>query len=207
MKTGETIIIGGIGQQEMQISNPTVNPHHARLTKIADDRYVIEDMDSTTGVFVFGLRVKRKTVKADTPIVLGSFKTNVRQLMDNSVTDLGAMWNNYDKEKQKWDRYGQLVNMIRILPTAIIIPALAMFTDIKNSPVMPMVIIAAVLVISFVISDKVSKNKSDRMAELNAQMQRDYVCPHCHQFLGFTPYKTLKSHIYCPHANCGVKLP
>ena len=75
-----------------------------------------ESSNSSTGVFVFGLRFKRKRIKLDTPIFLGKHKTSVRLLMkDASEINLGSIWSKYEDEKKKWDRYTNLVNSIRML--------------------------------------------------------------------------------------------
>ena len=72
METGDEIIIGRMGQQPMLIADATVDPQHALLRKTAQGVYQIEDRDSTKGIFVFGMRIKRKTIKEDTPILLVS---------------------------------------------------------------------------------------------------------------------------------------
>ena len=81
MEIGEEIIIGRLGQQPMHIADPSVDPQHATLRRTGEDTYQIEDRDSQKGVQVFGFRVKRKTIKAETPLFLGSYKTSVRQLL------------------------------------------------------------------------------------------------------------------------------
>ena len=105
MEIGQTITIGRMGQQPMHIADTSVDPQHAKLTRTGTDTYQIEDLDSTRGTFVFGMRIKRKTVKTDTPFFLGQHKTSVRQLLtDLSTIDLGQIWANYENEKKKWDR-------------------------------------------------------------------------------------------------------
>ena len=104
MEIGQTITIGRMGQQPMHIADTSVDPQHAKLTRTGTDTYQIEDLDSTRGTFVFGMRIKRKTVKTDTPFFLGQHKTSVRQLLtDLSTIDLGQIWANYENEKKKWD--------------------------------------------------------------------------------------------------------
>ena len=66
-------------------------------------------------------------------------------------------------------------------------------------------VLIGVMVISMIAGEKVLAKKNLRMAELNTKMQAEYACPHCHRFIGFTPYSILKQNRYCPH--CGVPLP
>ena len=202
MEIGETLVIGRMGQQPMHIADTTVDPQHARLRRTGKDTYQIEDKGSTRGTTVFGMRIVRKTVKADTPIFLGSYKTTVRQLLtDRSRIDLQEIWDDYDHQKRKWDRYSMMVNSIRMLT-----PILTMLlTQIVGQNIMVSVgVLVVVMAVAIVAGEKVLEKRNLAMAALNAQMQQDYVCPHCHKFLGLTPYEILKTRHYCPQ--CGVPL-
>lgn len=203
MEIGEELIIGRLGQQPMHIADPSVDPQHATLRRTGEDTYQIEDRNSQKGVQVFGFRVKRKTIKAETPLFLGSYKTSVRQLLQDATDiDLNEVWNLYDKEKRRWDRYTLWVNSIRMLS-----PVLTMLLTqwVGQNWVVSGTVLVGVLVISMIAGEKVLAKKNLRMAELNTKMQAEYVCPHCHRFIGFTPYFILKQNRYCPH--CGVPLP
>ncbi len=202
MNINEKITIGRLGQQPMHIAEQSVDPQHAILTKTDYDTYVIEDNDSQKGVFVFGIRIKRKTIKEDTPIFLGTYKTTVKQLLrDPDAINLAQIWSDYESEKRKWDRYSTMVNSIRMLT-----PILTMLVAqvIGQSIVVSCVVLVVVMVVAMVAGEMVLKKKNMAMADLNAKMQIDYQCPHCHKFLGFTPYSILKSKLYCPH--CGVPI-
>lgn len=173
--------------------------------------YQIEDMGSTKGIFVFGMRIKRKTIKAGTPILLGAFKTSVQQLLQDAYSiDLQTVWDAYEKEKRVWDRKAMFVNYLRIIPS-ILTMLLAMFLgqDMENSTRMGITVglTIFVLIVSMVASEKLMAKKNLRMAELNAEMQTKYVCPHCNRFLSFTPYQILKKNKYCPNPNCNCPLP
>lgn len=202
MNIGEEIIIGRMGQQPMHIADATVDPQHAILRMTGDGVYQIEDRNSTKGIFVFGMRIKRKTIKAETPFFLGGYKTSVQQLLqDASSVDLGAVWKAYDDEKRKWERYTTLVNSIRMLSPFVI----GGLTQIVGQNMMVSLgVLAFVLMVSMLAGEKVLSKKNVRIAEMNLKMQTDYACPHCHKFLSLTPYKVLKTKKYCPH--CGVPL-
>lgn len=204
MEIGQEMIIGRLGQQPMHIADPSVDPQHAVLRRLTEEDYQIEDNNSSTGMFVFGLRFKRKRIKLDTPIFLGKHKTSVRLLMkDASEINLGSIWSKYENEKKKWDRYTNLVNSIRMLtPILTMMIAQVAGNDWKIS----VGVLVVVTVIAIFAGEKVLAKKTIRMAELNAQMQQEYVCPQCHHFLGFIPYTVLKQKRYCPNPTCGVPL-
>lgn len=205
MNIGEEIIVGRMGMQTMPIADLTVDPEHILLRKTTEGTYQIEDKGSTKGTFVFGMRVKRKTINAQTPIQLGSFKTTVQQLLqDTTAVDLNAIWEAYDKEKRQWDRKNMLVNYLRIIPS-ILTMILGMFLgqDFDNQTRMFITVglTVSVLIISMILSEKIINKRNMRMAELNSDMQQKYVCPHCHRSLPLTPYQVLKTKRFCPVCN------
>lgn len=209
MKIGEEIIVGKMGMQTMPIADLTVDPEHILLRKTAEGTYQIEDKGSTKGTFVFGMRVKRKTINAQTPIQLGSFKTTVQQLLkDPTDVDLNAIWEAYDKEKRQWDRKNMLVNYLRVIPS-ILAMIVGMFLgqnyDNQTRMLLTVGLTISVLIISMILSEKITNKRNIRMAELNADMQQKYECPHCHHALPLTPYKVLKGKKFCP--KCNLPLP
>ena len=205
MNIGESLIVGRMGNQPLPISDVSVSPQHVKITRTTSTDYQIEDLDSAKGVFVFGFRVQRKTIKDNTPFLLGGYKTSVQQLLhDPSKVDLAQIWNDYDKQKRIWERYSMLVNSIRMIVPVITI-ALTMVLG-QNIAIQISVIVAITAVV-MVATESLNKKKKIKIAELNLELQRVYLCPHCQKFLGFIPYKVLKAHRYCPNNTCGVPLP
>ena len=209
MNIGEEIIVGRMGQQAMPIADLTVDPEHALLRKTAGGTYQIEDNGSTKGIYVCGMRVKRKTINAQTPLFLGNFKTSVQQLLkDPTDVDLNAIWEAYNKEKRQWDRKNMLVNYLRVIPS-ILAMIVGMFLgqnyDNQTRMLLTVGLTISVLIISMILSEKITNKRNIRMAELNADMQQKYECPHCHHALPLTPYKVLKGKKFCP--KCNLPLP
>ena len=66
MNRGESLIVGRMGNQPLPISDVSVSPQHVKITRTTSTDYQIEDLDSAKGVFVFGFRVQRKTIKDNT---------------------------------------------------------------------------------------------------------------------------------------------
>ena len=202
MDIGESIIIGRMGQQPLHIADTTVDPQHALLKKTAPDTFQIIDNNSAKGIYVFGLRIKRKAIKEDTPLFFGGLKTSVRQLLkETTVEELQKIWDDYNKNKIKWDRYTMMVNSIRML-TPIITMSLTQF--VGQNWMVSCIVLVVVMAIAIIAGEKVLEKKNMAMAELTAKMQSEYVCMHCNRFLGFLPYNILKGKGYCPH--CGVPL-
>lgn len=202
MEIGETLTIGRMGQQPLHVTDASVDPQHATLRRVNETDYQIEDLGSGKGIFVFGIRVKRKTIKADTPIFLGTYKTSVSRLLsDLSQVDLEAVWQQYSHERQRWDRYPAIVNSARMLTPVI---TMLLTQVVGQNWAVSAIVLVAVLMVTMIVGEKVLAKKNVAMAELNARLQADYICPYCQRFLGSVPYTILKQKGYCP--NCGVPL-
>lgn len=202
MEIGESLTIGRMGQQPLHVTDASVDPQHATLRRVNETDYQIEDLGSGKGIFVFGIRVKRKTIKADTPIFLGTYKTSVSRLLsDLSQVDLEAVWQQYSHERQRWDRYPAIVNSARMLTPVI---TMLLTQVVGQNWAVSAIVLVAVLMVTMIVGEKVLAKKNVAMADLNARLQTDYICPHCQRFLGSVPYTILKQKGYCP--NCGVPL-
>jgi pSer/pThr/pTyr-binding forkhead associated (FHA) protein len=70
---GKPIVIGRHALCDVTLADPEVSPHHARLTRVEGDT-IIEDLDSSTGVYVNGQRIRQKSLQPGDVIVIGSSK-------------------------------------------------------------------------------------------------------------------------------------
>ncbi len=59
--TKNIVIMGRDSNADFCISHPSVSSHHAKITKTGNG-YELEDLNSTNGTYVNGLRVKRKSI-------------------------------------------------------------------------------------------------------------------------------------------------
>lgn len=194
-----------MGQQPLPISDVSVSPQHIEIRRVDQEYYQIRDLDSQKGVFVFGFRVERKTVKEATPFLLGSYKTSIAQLLsDPSTVNLSSVWNEYDSQKRKWDKYSQFVNSIRMI---IPILSITISAIVGQNLYVQIGIPVVVTIIVIILSDLLTAKKNLKMAELNNELQKTYICPHCQKFLGYIPYSVLKSNLYCTNPVCGIPLP
>lgn len=65
------IIVGKQGNQPFPITDPKVSRKHLKITALSEGKYQIEDLASSNGTFVDGLRVIKKVVTAETVVQLG----------------------------------------------------------------------------------------------------------------------------------------
>lgn len=62
--------IGRLPDNALVIDNPAVSGHHARVFKV-DDRFVIEDLQSTNGTFVNEQKITRQALKDGDVVLVG----------------------------------------------------------------------------------------------------------------------------------------
>lgn len=202
--------IGITGEQKVQIFDPSVDPVHAFITPLEDGRYLLEDNNSAGGTFVGGLRIRRKTVKPDTAIRLGNYTTSIHTLM-TPPKKLREVWDTYMDDKWKINRQATQLNNARMMLMGAggALAALAgMFLDgMVGRIVGALVPVSFTAALTWVISRKlakVQKESATQIIALNNQLKSEYVCPKCHQFLGYdTPYSDIKAK-GCPR--CGHPL-
>ncbi|MEO6505221.1 MAG: FHA domain-containing protein [Terrimesophilobacter sp.] len=77
--TGEPITIGRSGESGLVIRDDYTSTHHARLLLWGED-WVLQDLDSTNGTFLDGVRVTIPThVPLNTPIKIGTTSFELRR--------------------------------------------------------------------------------------------------------------------------------
>jgi ABC-type multidrug transport system ATPase subunit len=74
-KTGQ-VLIGRDPSCDVVIDAPQVSWRHARVT-VDGDRWIIEDLNSSNGVFVNGSQVKKGTIRPHDQVFLGSVQLNL----------------------------------------------------------------------------------------------------------------------------------
>jgi pSer/pThr/pTyr-binding forkhead associated (FHA) protein len=62
--------IGRLPDNTLVIDNPAVSGHHARVSKV-DDKFVIEDLQSTNGIFINERRVTRQVLTDGDVVLVG----------------------------------------------------------------------------------------------------------------------------------------
>ncbi len=211
------IIIGRKGEQSFPIVDKAVSGKHLKLTIMPDGNIQVEDLGSTNGTFIDGVRIIKKVVTRDTIVQMGpTFIFRISDVLPEVTKDppkpeydddffrefqkLESVWNKYQEEKINLQKSNASKGFLRMLPLFVLgglgyliscIPELAQFRT---------VITLAGLGIGIIItwiSYKSATGLPEQMEKLNQQFQIDYVCPKCNQFLGFTPFEGLKNRGQC----------
>ena len=66
------IIIGRRGEQSFPIMDKAVSGTHLKLTTMPDGNVQVEDLGSTNGTFIDGVRIIKKVVSRNTVVQMGS---------------------------------------------------------------------------------------------------------------------------------------
>lgn len=188
-----SIKIGITGEQKVQIFDPSVDAVHAFITQKEDGRYIIEDNNSSTGVFVGSLRIRRKTISSDTPIRLGNYATSIDLLM-TPPKNLRIVWAKYMEDKWKINRQASQLGTWRgiAMPIGIVVSGI-LGTFLKTDSLLLKLGISSIPSILSIITtivigkklERIQKENVGKMVELNNKFKNEYVCPKCHHFLGF----------------------
>ncbi|MCA9564739.1 MAG: FHA domain-containing protein, partial [Myxococcales bacterium] len=75
-----SISLGYADDNDVQIKNPVVSGHHARLYRVGNG-YLLEDLGSTNGTWLGGRRIVRAEVFPDASFSLGNYAVSVADLL------------------------------------------------------------------------------------------------------------------------------
>ena len=81
----ETMMIGRMDDSDIQIDNLAVSSRHAKIMTILNDSF-LEDLDSTNGTFINGIRIKKHALQDGEVITIGKHELTYI----NSATDSGG---------------------------------------------------------------------------------------------------------------------
>lgn len=94
LKSG-TIKVGRAKDNDVQLNDPTVSAHHAKIVTVMHNSY-IEDLDSKNGVFINGERVVVQALESDDVISIGQHElffqeANVECAVEDGLSEAAAV--------------------------------------------------------------------------------------------------------------------
>lgn len=222
LNIGQEMIVGRLGSQAIKIDDMSVSRKHCKIKRLSQTEFEIEDLGSTRGTVVGGLPVYMTRVKADTPLMLGNFKTTVGRLLGTPVAEvvsighLERVFDRYEEDTKELSKQRTREQGKRALPMQIGLPLImgaGMFLDLIIDPgsanAVKGVLSAVCIGMSVFMSVRaISSNDSmiDDQFEINKQFQIDYVCPKCKNFLGMSrPVQALLNAGKCPYCKSRFK--
>lgn len=202
------IIVGRKGQQPFEITDKSVSGKHLKLITMSDGNILMEDLGSSNGTFINGVRIIKKVVSRDTIVQMGQnykfkigdvlpevCKVPVVQQQSNptlpkpveefSISHLENVWNQYSAAKDELENQNRNIGLMRsATPVLNVIPGLG----------------AVLGAYSFYKAKKF--NYKEALNEVQETFENNYVCPKCHHYLGVIKYKLLIQDSNCRYCKC-----
>ena len=142
------IIVGRNGQQPFEITDRSVSGKHLKLITMSDGNVLIEDLGSSNGTFINGVRIIKKVVSRNTVVQMGSTftfcisdvlpevktssvprtpptpPTPPRPEYDEEILrkfqNLESVWNKYQEEKINLQKNNASKGFLRMLPMFVL---------------------------------------------------------------------------------------
>lgn len=202
------IIIGRKGNQAFTITDMSVSGKHLKLTTLPDGKVEVEDLGSSNGTFIDGVRIIKKVVSRSTIIQMGpryTFKVSdvlpeapkvsdpqqqnapaqPAPAPEYSIAHLEEVWNQYMSALDELENQNRNIGLMRsAAPILNIIPGLG----------------SVLATYSFYKTKKF--NIRDAKNEIQERFEDNYVCPKCGHYLGNIKYKLLIQDTNCRYCKC-----
>ena len=142
------IIVGRRGEQSFPIMDKAVSGKHLKLTTMPDGNVQVEDLGSTNGTFIDGVRIIKKVVSRNTVVQMGStFTFRINDVLPEVKTspipptlptpptppkpeydeeilrkfqNLESVWNKYQEEKINLQKNNASKGFLRMLPMFVL---------------------------------------------------------------------------------------
>ena len=142
------IIVGRRGEQSFPIMDKAVSGKHLKLTTMPDGNVQVEDLGSTNGTFIDGVRIIKKVVSRNTVVQMGStFTFCINDVLPEVKTspvpptpptpsippkpeydeeilrkfqNLESVWNKYQEEKINLQKNNASKGFLRMLPMFVL---------------------------------------------------------------------------------------
>lgn len=220
LNIGESLVVGRLGNQAIKIQDMTVSRKHCQITRIGNNEFQIEDLDSSRGTFINNIPIFQASVKIDTPIKLGNLTTTVSQLLgvvQNTVGEtvhighLERVFAEYEEANKELSKQRVRAHSRRSMPMQIGLPLIMgagmfldlMISDSEMASTIKIVLSVGCIGLSILLSlTALSSGDSiiDDQFEINKKFQIDYTCPKCKNFLGMgRPVEALLNTGKCPY--------
>lgn len=194
----KTIKLGRNANNSIVIEHTKVSREHAEIIKLADNEYLIKDLDTTHGTFVNDNRIKQSQITADSKIMLADFEIDAKLILarldstdfnksihytdllsrvqiSEAFLKLEAVYEKYKADKKKLER-GDGLRKTGLRAGLALIPFVGNAIGIMAGSTID------------------NKGKLD---DLNEKFKTEYVCPKCYKFFGFEPYENIKKRGFC----------
>lgn len=208
VKEGTSKLYGQPGSVPMDVSR-----HHISLQPVGTGKWIIKNLNERNVTFVNGIAVESKTISEKDNVELGNshylFPWESLQELKAETIDirpLKQVWDEYDKGNLALDIAERKFNAIRSATGIISMSAIACAFVFGQGSMLQMILYAlaiGVSVVFFIIAHNKAGEVPLKRRKIRSHFEDNYICPKCHQFLGYQGYNILSQKDACP--NCKTK--
>lgn len=189
------IIIGRNGNQPFKITAKGVSEQHARLTIRDDGKWLLKDLNSTNGTYIFNRgthqfdRIGMKTIDENTLIRLGPddtmrcYQFTARQLVKKNQEDFSAefqelrqKWNEIQTKKENLERQTARMAFIPVGLSLMLIGFTCILPESWSVDVR-MNAIRGVMLVPSLLSPFLNSSNKKRLKALGEEIRETFVCP------------------------------
>lgn len=195
----------------------TVSRKHLAIFQNEDGTYRIVNLKPQNITYVNCVEVNAKKICDKDRIELGPdrflvswdwIKCVMPQMVD--FHPLESIWRDYDGHKLDQQIADRKFNSLRGITGLITMGAIALsiiFPEFRETPLYIGLYLLAILVaVAFTVKAYQDSSKGPmKVKKLTEDFQHNYICPHCHHFLGFQAYDILMQNTTCPYCKATIK--
>lgn len=189
------IIIGRNGNQPFKITAEGVSVQHAQLTIRDDGKWLLKDLNSTNGTYIFNrdthqfVRIGTKTIDENTLIRLGPddtmrcYQFTARQLVKKNQEDFSAefqelrqKWNEIQTKKENLERQAARMAFIPVGLSLMLIGFTCILPESWSVDVR-MNAIRGVMLVPSLLSPFLNSSNKKRLKALGEEIRETFVCP------------------------------
>lgn len=221
------IIVGRQGNQPFPITDGTVSKRHVKLTVLPGNKVQVEDLGSSNGTFINGLRIIKKVVDRNTVVRLGStFTFNIKdalpqvapppqtppqnppQVSEFSIVHLKRVWEEYDEGLTALADKNRRIALITRLSSVFTIGGGVLGGALRSidglEAISNISLVASGIGLIIMIYSIVQSTSFDYAKEkkaLDEKFEANYVCPNpkCRHYLGMKKYSILSQDKQCSY--------
>lgn len=205
-----TIIKDGVERNYGQANSVPmdVSRHHISLQPVGTGKWQIKNLNERNVTFVNGIAIESKSISESDKVELGNshylFYWDALQEPKVETVDirpLKKIWNRYDEQRLEFQIAERKFNAARSATGIITMLAIACSIILGHGPIY-LILYALAIGISVAFTYQAYQKSSDvprQQREMNKDFQKNYVCPKCGHFMGFTDYDILTQSDACPY--------
>lgn len=169
----------------------------------------IRNLDVNNDTFVNGQAVETKLITPNDRIALGKDRypldwTLLRKVLPPvaDIRPLREVWDRYNQQRVELQIAERRFNSLRSATGLITMAAIALSVMTGRQSLWYVVLYALAILASLAFTVKAYRDASkvpQKQQDLNQRFQNEYVCPHCHRFLGNQSYAILEQNGTCSY--------